>query len=73
MSDMVLVPVEPTPAMLMAFNRVAEWLKTNEGTRYAVAAAIDGATGECGKPGYWKEATLAQKFSELEAQYPEDD
>ena len=25
-----------------------------------------------GKPGYWMEETLAQRFSELEAQYPED-
>ena len=24
-----------------------------------------------GKPGYWQEATLAQRFSELEAQHPD--
>ena len=27
---------------------------------------------KCGKPGYWMEETLAQRFSELEAQHPED-
>ena len=46
----VMVPIEPTPKMLEAFISCRKWLDSNDGTKYALRAALDRATGEP----YWK-------------------
>lgn len=62
---------------LITVSDFEEYLDYNRRTVYNFIAEgllppLDGRhTDKQGKPGYWKEATLAQRFSKLKAQHPE--
>lgn len=54
-----LVPMEPTKAMLDAYNGTHRWLESNDGTTYRVQAAYANAIGEP----YWKAMLAAAPAS----------